>query len=1334
MSEITLNKSQEKAVKYFQDKPLLIEAGPGSGKTRVLIERIKFLVNEKNINPESLLVITFSNKAAKELMDRLIDSKNGLDKESVNRMHISTIHSFCHTLLSEYGISFDILDGEESNNMFIYKNLKNLGFVDEKTFKKRHTPQLVSKYNELTSFKVDIDEFEKYVYDNFPVSDEYLDFIKEAIENEEDEYFSFPEQEVKDNNLKDDWYNARYQHICESYRKYLQFLNDETLIDYALLQTRALELLESTPNMVSELKYKNILIDEFQDTDPVQMKIFDILMKNAKTFTVVGDDEQSIYAFRGSSVRFFKEFEEKYNAEVIALDVNYRSTESIVKFSENFIEKDRDSDSAKSLHADSSNEGPERSVYHLHNQDKNDEAINVAKLIKFLKESGKISNYGSVGILSRAISGKRILSLVKNLKKENIPYDVVGNQDLLEKDEIKSLLLLFYYLIENDEKPYILNKWEFEWMNISGFASAAFNALKIINLSENTRNVLLELEKRYKEKVMETEKEVYKEFEGKNSRLRSFKGVFNRDEEILIEIFNRVKKPFLWKYDTEILREIGITDVEDLEFFNKLYNLRKELENQRENDNVKYGDISTLLEVFYNLLDISSYFNIPNIEDEENLEELGNLGIVSKILYNLEDVITRTNLRTMFWYLYYNLENYDSKTIDQEDEVQIMTVHKSKGLEFPVIIVYGLQADVFPSKFRNDENKLTGLMGVPMFPVPDEFAEYKENLTLTEKEKNEYLEERRVLYVAMTRAEDILVLSTRLDKNEHLPVINGIDFNPLILPNISEDFSILPKTQGKHRQTEKEILSLSYTSLQNYEICPFKYYIKYNLLFTESETIFIKKGHLVHKFLDKIHKSIKNDEEFNLDEMVEKHATENERDKNKKEIENIYKYVEKDLKGLRILDSEVPFQIEKEDCIIDGKIDLIYEKDGKIGIMDFKTSSTFNEEEVKQQLYIYLMALNENPNYKGKIDELAIYLVNSQKIETYKIDYAYLKSLQTNIHKIANEINNNKFNRKPGAHCNSCTFNFICEQSPMPRDINKPKSEFQGANLEAIDKLITAPMSEYENLPIDSTPDENLPIDSTPDDELVVVNKPETEVGIPLEKEELEKINKETDDLKEILKEKEDLIGIFKEKEELLRTIKEKENLIKILKETDDLKTINKETKDLETIVKEKEKLEKILKEKKEMEKTLKEKKDLEKTLREKEKLLSESFKTEIYELENQYQSKEKTAIEQIEKRFTPPQITYSRFIGLIEACNLNFNKQKETALNIIEIGTIKTPKADEELKKRLDALKSITEKLEDLSIELAITSGESGEKSSDEVEFLLEDMEKLIDSVKDYD
>lgn len=585
MPVIDLNQDQKEAVEYFSKKPLLIQAGPGSGKTRVIIERVKYLIQEKKIDPETFLVVTFSNKATNELRERLVDSDNGLDIETVNKIHISTIHSFCYDLISNQGLSFDILEEDEKNHMFIYKHLFDLGFEFEKYFKRGHIESLVKKFNEMTTFNVDIDGFEEYVKDEFPVYNEYLDYIQSILNDlKADEYFNFPEEDVKDDELfTEAWYNARYNQIAESYRRYLDLLNKENYIDFSLIQTKALELLETYPDLVEELGFKNILIDEFQDTDPVQMKIFDHLIRNCDTFTVVGDDDQSIYGFRGSDVNFFLEFQDNYDAELITLKTNYRSTKNIVDFCENFIKNDRIIKKELISNPDRTGENPD--IFYIKNgkNGRQDEANQIAEIIKHLKDSGKIANYSDVGILFRAIRGGKALKLSQSLESCDIPYDIIGNEDLLEQAEVKVLLLMIYYLIESDDKPYIMNRWSgkgADWLNIYGFASKDFDLNKYFGFSEKTRDILIKIEDEYRDNIITAEKEVSKDITGKPSRVRSYFGVFdkyNKQKELkeacFDEIFRRVEKPYLYKFTVDDLKEMGIDDEHDLNFFKKLYDI-----------------------------------------------------------------------------------------------------------------------------------------------------------------------------------------------------------------------------------------------------------------------------------------------------------------------------------------------------------------------------------------------------------------------------------------------------------------------------------------------------------------------------------------------------------------------------------------------------------------------------------------------------------------------------------------------------------------------------------------------------------------------------------------
>lgn len=1042
MPAIDLNQDQKDAVEYFSKKPLLIQAGPGSGKTRVIIERVKYLIQEKKVDPETFLVVTFSNKASNELRERLIDSENGLDTETVNKIHISTIHSFCYDLISNKGLSYDILEEDEKNHMFIYKHLFDLGFKFEKHFKRGHIESLVKKFNEMTTFKVDIDGFEEYVNDKFPVYNEYLDYIQSILNNlKADEYFNFPEEDIKDKELfSEAWYNARYNQIAESYRRYLSLLEKENYIDFSLIQTKALELLETYPDLVRELGFKNILIDEFQDTDPVQMKIFDFLIRNSETFTVVGDDDQSIYGFRGSDIKFFLEFQDNYDAELITLQTNYRSTKNIVDFCENFIKNDRIIKKELISNPDRTGENPD--IFYIKNGGRQDEADQIAEIIKHLKDSGKIANYSDVGILFRALSGGKALKLSQALEDREIPYDIVGNEDFLEQAEIRVLLLMLHYLIESDDAPHIMNRWSRDWLNIYGFASKDFDLNKYFGFTEKTRNILIKLEDDFREEFISTGKEVYKEKTGTTSQVRTYFGVFNKynkleekeiKEDCYNEVFSRVKKPYLFNFTVDDLKRMGIDDEHDLNFFKRLYDLRKSIENEWSDE--KITDKTTLLNVFYELMCIVDNFDFDDFDDE-NVEKLLNVSKLSNTIYKFEDVVSRYSLRRLFWFLYHNLGKQSSNQINDGNEVQIMTIHKSKGLEFPVVFIAGMKEKSFPKDFVDEEFELYGLFKTPNFPIPYRYLEYKDELTREEKEEKYYYEERRVLYVGLTRTKEILILSAYEDKNGKLPEISGIDFNHVSLKRIDEDFSIIPPTQiTQIPEDEEEKPILSYTSIRDYEKCPFRYYIVHELLFKESDTFKIQKGNISHKILNMIHKnSIAGEtlEDGTSLDFIDDIIDEDEKELYQNEIENIKEYLNTFFKDIEILKSELPFTIEKNNHIINGQIDLIYKRNGALGILDFKNKYAIDKEEVKKQLYIYLLALKLNPEFHNEhIKELAVYLLKApkdKKLQIFDIDEEYLNKFQNKITSVAQNINNNIFEKKQTRDCDNCSFSFICHR------------------------------------------------------------------------------------------------------------------------------------------------------------------------------------------------------------------------------------------------------------------------------------------------------------------
>ena len=185
---IELNENQRKAAYYDGDKYLVIEAGPGAGKTRVLIERIKFLINQKKVDPSTLLVITFTHKAAEELKERLASD---LDESTINLMQISTIHAFCRVILADIGEFSSRILGDSNNEklkIFLNRYKEELGFVNECYLRQKEIINLIKKYDEYATFKVDTDKLVKYIEERCEVGQDYIDFVNKYMEENDGKY------------------------------------------------------------------------------------------------------------------------------------------------------------------------------------------------------------------------------------------------------------------------------------------------------------------------------------------------------------------------------------------------------------------------------------------------------------------------------------------------------------------------------------------------------------------------------------------------------------------------------------------------------------------------------------------------------------------------------------------------------------------------------------------------------------------------------------------------------------------------------------------------------------------------------------------------------------------------------------------------------------------------------------------------------------------------------------------------------------------------------------------------------------------------------------------
>ena len=1135
---IELNENQQKAAYYSGDKYLVIEAGPGAGKTRVLIERIKFLIKVKKVDPSSLLVITFTFKAAEELKERLATD---LDEATINLMQISTIHAFCRVVLADIGEYSSRILGDSNNEklkMFLNRYKEELGFANERYLRQKEIPNLINKYDEYATFKVNTEKLIKYIEERCDVGQDYIDFVNEYMKENDGKY---PFGHIMQNDsLKQSRNNALYLQIAKSYPRYVELLEEKEFIDFAQMQIKTLDFLTENPETV----YKNILVDEFQDTDPVQMKIFEILMKHAESFTVVGDIDQSIYGFRGANKNYFEYLYNNYDDKVykVNLNINYRSANQIIKLSEDYIKPQR-AVGAKQDEAIGARD-LDRNVYFLVNQSSESEAENIFELIKYLYDSGKIENYNEVAILSRSIRySNTARELIQLFANNRIPYHIRGIPDLFDRPEVRSILTLIHHLVDDsDSHSHKFTGWELEWLNLKAYTGENFNQV-LFDLSDETKEILNGLQDDFEIRVLEEEKRAYQKIRKKTSRKVSFRRVFERDDEVLTEIFRHVERPVL---TNENLIRWGVTNSDDLEFFRKLNSLKDYVNSKEflESDD-------TILDIYIKILtDVCNYLDKDFINNPDNLEILENLAIISNTFYNYEIIDNNKDLKGVYLFLTFNISGYGTNQ-DESEGVQLMTVHKSKGLEFPVVVLLSLNEKSFPKEYKDRHDR---------FFTPNSCLDYK-NMSEEEAIRDYIEEEDRIVYVAMTRAQDILVLSNLIKKSEEFDELKGRlnddlseiekweiimeipkgheNINEVINKNISdcvflqEDYSKLPKTICEKPQTKKDdFLSLSFSSLEDYIECPFKYKLLHQINFAESTVEYNKlRGLFVHNLLETINNRIKyNDNQYIGDEEV---LAVFEKFKNSFHFENLrlskdeFNTIKNDIlyyyhtfgKDFRILKTEQQFRISKEFYQLSGIVDLIYQTDdGKIGILDYKNTEHISYHFVKnyiKQVYTYLIGLNNSI----EIEHLKIYAVKARKMIDIELDQKSLNILLEELDRVSQNIGNEIFECNMDEDCVNCGFSGICIK------VNKEGTsvfEFNKNDKWGFRDKFYQYLPEYEIIDLKDDYWQDLEFNGDDDfDECAIESKSEKSFGTDAPK------NKQ----KSILKIKEDNVKSFKEPE-----------------------------------------------------------------------------------------------------------------------------------------------------------------------------------------------------------
>lgn len=387
----TLNKEQREAV-YHTEGPLLILAGAGSGKTRVLTHRIAYLIDEKGVNPWNILAITFTNKAAGEMRER-VDQIVGFGSESI---WVSTFHSTCvrilrrHIDLLGYDTSFTIYDADDQKTLM--KDVCKYLQIDTKVYKERN--------------------------------------LLAAISSAKDELITPEEYEL---NAAGDFGK---QKIAKVYKEYEKQLRANNALDFDDLLVKTVQLFQTQPEVLDyyQERFRYIMVDEYQDTNTVQFKLISLLAAKYKNLCVVGDDDQSIYKFRGANIQNILSFEKEFeHTKVIKLEQNYRSTSTILDAA-NAVIKNNVGRKAKSLWTEN---GEGEKIQFRQFDTAYDEAEYIVGDIRERVDNGKAA-YCDHAVLYRTNAQSRLFE--EKMITANIPYKIVGGVNFYARKEIKDLL------------------------------------------------------------------------------------------------------------------------------------------------------------------------------------------------------------------------------------------------------------------------------------------------------------------------------------------------------------------------------------------------------------------------------------------------------------------------------------------------------------------------------------------------------------------------------------------------------------------------------------------------------------------------------------------------------------------------------------------------------------------------------------------------------------------------------------------------------------------------------------------------------------------------------
>ncbi len=916
-----LNSEQLSAVKHTGG-PLLIVAGAGTGKTTVITRRIAYLIEQKLAKPDEILALTFTDKAAGEMQERV----DLLLPLGYTDTWISTFHSFCERILKAHALDiglsndFELLDGTRQW-VLIYNNFEKfkLDYYRPLGNPGKFIGSLLSHFSKCKDELVTPESYLNYAQD-LKLQLDTAEGVGAALARPTSSEGGRLKPAPTDNTINIDTIDAteisRIEEVAGAYHTYQKLLLDNNYLDFGDLINYALELFTKRPQILKyyQNRFKFIMVDEFQDTNFAQYQLVKLLSGEQKNIAVVGDDDQSIYKFRGASVSNILKFKDDFpDLKEITLVENYRSGKEILDLAYKLIQEnnpDRLEIKLKINKQLKANLKEKSSIAVLEAPDLSTELLSVIKEILRLKTNK--NSWNDFAVLLRSNSAAD--ALLPALANAGIPHTFLANTGLYKKPIILDLLA-YINLLDNVHDSFSL----YRVLNIP-----------IFHLSVHSIADILEYSRKKTLSLYET-----------LNQLKTGKLLNEPDRKKLeILLLNLTKHHGISQ--TKSAAETAVEIIKDLDMAKRL-----------DEDTAENAENRELVEQFYKKIEnfeaVNKDKSLHNFLIQLNLEEQA--GDEGKINFNPDS---------------------------GPESLKVMTVHSAKGLEFENVFIINMVDKRFPTVGKKDS------IEIPQKLVKDILPEGNFHLQ----------EERRLFYVALTRAKKNLFLSWAKDyggklnkkPSQFLVEAGLIPSEKLTQATGKVVFTEAPKNQKEVFQVLPD--RFSYSQLKDFETCPLKYKYQYYLKLPVRGSQYLSFGNTMHKVFEEYLQKFKDLSTFSQQDLFGKSKVKPELPKfevleqlyeknfidewyqNKKQRaeyvklgqEMLHKFYDECLKTPpkpKYIEQSFILFLDKFRLV--GRIDRADEQDGGLVIYDYKTGKAPNRSEKRDldQLYIYQWAAQE---------------------------------------------------------------------------------------------------------------------------------------------------------------------------------------------------------------------------------------------------------------------------------------------------------------------------------------------------------------------------------------